>query len=55
MAVASMMTCKIGTSHEKPYIADRAIHHGLYSNGWVEFWPKPMNFLVLVDKLNHVH
>ena len=33
-------------------IAERAIHLS-YSNGWVEFWPEPMKFLV--EMLNHAH
>ena len=32
--------------------AERAIHL-MSSNGWAEFWPEPMIFLV--DMLNHAH
>ena len=35
-----------------PVIAEPAIHLSS-SNGWVEFWPEPMKFLV--DMLNHAH
>ena len=33
-------------------IAERTIHL-LFHNGWAEFWPEPIKFLV--DMLNHTH
>ena len=39
--------------HSWPWVnAERSIHLSCY-NGWGEFWPEPMKFLV--DMLNHTH
>ena len=48
------MRCSCALNMQLPrVIGERAIHHGLVMDGWTEFWPEAMKFLV--DMLNHAH
>ena len=45
--------CSYALNTQLPRIIAECTIHLLSSNGWAEFWPEPMKFLV--DMLNRVH